>query len=56
MVDFQLTDEQRAIRDLAREFADREIRPVAAACDHSAEFPWDVARKAFDVGLMNVIQ
>ncbi|MCC6179073.1 MAG: acyl-CoA dehydrogenase family protein [Chloroflexi bacterium] len=54
MVDFQLTDEQRAIRDLAREFADREIRPVAAACDHSAEFPWDVARKAFDVGLMNV--
>ncbi len=54
MVDFQLSDEQRAIRDLAREFARNEITPVAAAHDRSAEFPWDVARKAFEVGLMNV--
>jgi alkylation response protein AidB-like acyl-CoA dehydrogenase len=47
MVDFALGDEQRAIRDLAREFARREIAPVAAEYDRSAEFPWPVARKAF---------
>ncbi len=54
MVDFQLNDEQRAIRDLAREFSQKEIAPVAAEYDRSADFPWPVARKAFDVGLMNL--
>ena len=54
MVDFALGDEQRAIRDLAREFARREIAPVAAEYDRSAEFPWPVARKAFEVGLLNL--
>jgi acyl-CoA dehydrogenase len=54
VVDFQFSDEQWAIRDLAREFARNEIAPVAAAYDRSAEFPWDVASKAFEVGLMNL--
>jgi acyl-CoA dehydrogenase len=54
VVDFRLGDEQRAIRDLAREFAQNEIVPVAAAYDRSADFPWQVARKAFEVGLLNL--
>jgi len=54
MVDFELSEEQRAIRDLAREFARKEIAPVAAQYDRSADFPWDVARKAFEVGLVNL--
>src|SRR5919204_1910571 len=55
MVDFALTEEQRALRDLAREFARKEIAPVAALYDREHRFPWEVMRKAFDTGLMNVI-
>src|SRR5437867_11678857 len=38
-VDFQLTEEQRAIRELAREFAQKEIAPYAAEWDRTGEFP-----------------
>ncbi len=54
MINFALTEEQLAIQGLAREFAQREIAPVALHYDRTAEFPWPVARKAFDVGLMNL--
>ena len=40
MLDYGLTEEQVAIRDLAREIADNEIRPVAAEYDRTGEFPW----------------
>ena len=53
MVDFGLTEEQRALRDLAREFARREIAPVAAKHDREHSYPWEVLRKAFDTGLLN---
>jgi len=44
MMDYGFTEEQQAIRDLAREIAEREIRPVAAAYDRSGEFPWPVVQ------------
>lgn len=53
MISFELSEDQRAIRDLARKFAQEEIAPVAVEYDRSGEFPWDIARKAFEVGLMN---
>src|SRR5436190_5313168 len=53
-VSFALSGEQRALRELAREFADKEIRPKAAAYDEDATHPADVIVKAHDVGLMNV--
>jgi butyryl-CoA dehydrogenase len=43
-MDYGLTDEQIAIRDLAREIAAREIRPVAAEYDRTGEFPWPVVK------------
>ena len=52
-VSFALTDEQKALRDLAREFAEREIRPKAAEYDESSTHPADIIEKAHDVGLMN---
>ncbi|MEO8091495.1 MAG: acyl-CoA dehydrogenase family protein [bacterium] len=52
-VDLSLTDEQRAIRDLARDFARREIRPVAAEYDEREEMPWPVLAKAAAVGLLS---
>lgn len=54
MIDFELTDEQRAIQKLAHEFAEKEIVPVAAEYDQTGKFPWPVVEKAYDVGLMNV--
>jgi acyl-CoA dehydrogenase len=52
-VSFALTEEQLALRDLAREFADREIRPKAAEYDEHATHPADIIEKAHEVGLMN---
>ena len=54
MIDFSLSDEQKQLQELAKEFAEKEIKPVAAACDKKAEFPTDVFQKAWEVGLMNV--
>jgi len=54
MVDFSLSDEQKQLRDLAKEFTDNEIKPVAAEYDRKAEFPTPVFEKAWEVGLMNV--
>ena len=52
MLDFKLSEEQEALRDMAREFAENEMRPVAAKYDQGHEFPEDVMRKAFDVGFL----
>ena len=51
MIDFTLNDEQQAMRDLAHEFAVNEIRPVAAELDEKEEFPWELLRKAGELGL-----
>ena len=52
-VSFALTEEQRELRALAREFAEKEIRPKAAAYDEEQTHPADVIAKAHAVGLMN---
>jgi acyl-CoA dehydrogenase len=53
-VSFALTDEQRSLRELAREFATKEIRPKAAAYDEQQTHPADVIAKAHGLGLMNL--
>jgi acyl-CoA dehydrogenase len=53
-VSFALTDEQKELRALAREFAEKEIRPHEAECDEKMRHPEDVIAKAHDVGLMNL--
>ena len=53
MVDFTLTDEQQALREMAHDFAENEIRPVAWEYDKDGTWPADVFKKAHDVGLMN---
>jgi acyl-CoA dehydrogenase len=52
-VSFALTDEQVALRDLAHEFAEKEIRPKAAEYDERSTHPADIIEKAHEVGLMN---
>src|ERR1700722_1284163 len=47
-----LTDEQREIQRLCRDFAAREIRPISLAVDEAdVEVPWEVWRKAAGLGL-----
>ncbi len=53
MLDFELTQEQRMLRDLAREFAEKEVKPVAAHYDETGEFPWPIIEKAIDYGLFS---
>ena len=53
MIDFGLSDEQQQLRDLGREFAQKEIIPRAAHHDATGEFPREICRKAWELGLMN---
>ena len=53
MIAFDLTEEQREMRELAHRFAEREIRPVAAEYDEREEVPWEVIRKAHQAGLLS---
>ncbi|EMA58978.1 acyl-CoA dehydrogenase family protein [Halorubrum kocurii] len=51
-MEFQLTDEQKQLRDEVRKFADEEIRPVATEYDVEEEYPYEVMDKAADMGLL----
>ena len=53
-MDFEFTEEQRMIRDMAREFAQREIAPIAARIDETGEFPLETVRKMGELGLMGL--
>jgi acyl-CoA dehydrogenase len=53
MVDFTLTDEQNALREMAHDFAEKEIRPVAWEFDRDSTWPQAILEKAWELGLMN---
>ncbi len=53
-MEFELTEEQRMIRDTAREFATREIAPKAAELDKSGRWPSEIIAKMAELGLMGV--
>ncbi len=51
-VNFELTEEQAQLQKLAHEFAEKQVRPVAAHYDEVEEMPWEVLEKAHKLGLM----
>src|SRR5260221_5442467 len=53
MIDFELSEEQKALIDTARRFTKERIIPVAAQCDRDARFPMDVFQGAWEIGLVN---
>ena len=53
MVDFTLTDEQQDMCEMAHDFAEKEIRPVAWDYDRDATWPGEILEKAWELGLMN---
>jgi butyryl-CoA dehydrogenase len=55
MIDFELTDEQRLIRDTAREFTDGEIVPRARDNDRNEHFDTDLVKKIADMGFLGAI-
>jgi alkylation response protein AidB-like acyl-CoA dehydrogenase len=51
VIGFTLTDEQRELQALAHEFAERELRPLAAECDRTDSFPPSLLARAATLGL-----
>jgi butyryl-CoA dehydrogenase len=53
-MDYGFTEYQAAIRDLSREIAEKEIRPIAAEYDREAKFPWPVVKVLAETDLFRV--
>ncbi len=53
-MNFELTEEQKMIQDMARKFAEREIKPVAAELDRTHQHPADIVAKMGELGLLGV--
>jgi alkylation response protein AidB-like acyl-CoA dehydrogenase len=54
-MDFNFTEEQTAIRDTARDFAQNEIAPTAIERDIKAEFPFEIVKKLGEFGFMGMM-
>ncbi|MGD9141747.1 MAG: acyl-CoA dehydrogenase [bacterium] len=52
---FDLNEDQRMIREAAREFAEKEIKPIAAKLDEEAEFPAEIVKKLGELGFMGMM-
>jgi alkylation response protein AidB-like acyl-CoA dehydrogenase len=53
-VNFELTDEQQAIRDMVHEFAENEVKPVARKHDHEHSFPEATTKRMGELGLLGI--
>src|SRR5262245_66303743 len=51
---FDLTEDQLAVRQMVREFAESEIRPIAAKIDETHEFPAENTKKMAELGLLGM--
>ncbi len=54
-LDFSLTDDQQAIRDLARDFAETELKPHRLEWDETQTFPMDAFRKMGELGFLGTL-
>jgi alkylation response protein AidB-like acyl-CoA dehydrogenase len=55
LIDFELTDEQKLIRDTARDFTDREILPVARENDRNERFDTELVKKLGEMGFLGAV-
>jgi butyryl-CoA dehydrogenase len=53
-MDFELTEEQRMFQETARQFADKEIAPIAEKVDEQGQFPQETIRKLGELGFMGI--
>jgi acyl-CoA dehydrogenase len=54
MIDFELSEEEVLLQDLAAKFTKNEILPVAARYDHEGTFPEEIYKKMYEAGLLNL--
>lgn len=52
MISFELTEELKALQEMAHSFAEKEMRPKAAFYDREEKFPEEVMQKAFEAGFL----
>jgi acyl-CoA dehydrogenase len=52
---FELTDEQKMLKDMARKFSREEILPKAAHHDQTGEYPWEIIKKCHELGLLTLV-
>ncbi len=53
-MDFGYTPEQKMLKNMVREFAEKEIKPIAAETDRDEIYPWDTIKKMGALGLMGM--
>src|SRR5262245_6961735 len=53
-MDFELREEEEMLRQLVRDFAENEVKPLAAEIDREGIFPAENVKKAVELGLMGV--
>lgn len=54
-MNFELTEEQLMIQEMAHSFASKELYPVAGIIDEEEEFPYEQVEKLFDLGMMGML-
>ncbi|MGQ9559802.1 MAG: acyl-CoA dehydrogenase [Candidatus Oleimicrobiaceae bacterium] len=54
-MDFALSADQRLVQEMVREFAQKELKPMAATIDQTQQFPWDNLTKMAKLGLLGMI-
>ncbi len=54
-MDFQLTEEQQMMKEMAHKFADNRVKPGAAERDRTHEFPVDILKECAELGFMGVV-
>lgn len=53
-MEFEFTEKQNSFRTLVRSFAENEIRPKADIIEKEGRFPWDIIKKAGEIGLLGM--
>ena len=54
-MDFELSEQQQMLKKTVKDFAEKEIAPIAAEIDKSGEFPWDCVRKMAELGSFGLL-
>jgi alkylation response protein AidB-like acyl-CoA dehydrogenase len=54
-VNFELTEEQKMIKEMVSDFAQKEVSPIVRECDEKQEFPHQIVEKMGELGLMGII-
>jgi len=53
-MDFKLTEDQEMFRDMVRDFAKRELEPIAQRIDENEEYPFESVRRLGELGIMGI--